>query len=174
MRDDGRRPLLRLRRADTRAVCVALDLAPVDDPSNLDPSFRRNRVRHEVMPLLDDVAGRDVVPLLGRTAAVAAEAIDHLTTQADGLDVTDAAALAGAPPVPARLAVRAWLRTCTDERHPPDSATVERVLAVARLEAVATEVGGGWRVARTGGRLRLERSGGPHARTDPLPPAADR
>ena len=41
------------------------------------------------------------------------------------------------------------------ERHPPDAATVERVLAVARLEARATDVGGGWRVTRTAGRLRL-------------------
>lgn len=174
MRADGRRPLLGLRRADTRAVCAALGLEPVEDPSNLDPSFRRNRVRHEVLPLLADVAGRDVVPLLGRTASVAAEAVDHLTAQADRLDVTDAAALAAAPPVPARLAVRAWLRGCTDERHPPAAAAVERVLAVARLEAVATEVGGGWRVARTDGRLRLEHTG-PHRPTaDPQPPAADR
>ena len=28
------------------------------DPSNLDPSIRRNRVRHEVLPLLDAIAER--------------------------------------------------------------------------------------------------------------------
>ena len=32
-------------------------LVPVDDPSNDDPRFLRNRVRHELLPLLDDVAG---------------------------------------------------------------------------------------------------------------------
>jgi hypothetical protein len=33
---------------------------------------------------------------------------------------------------------------------------VARVLAVARGDGRATDVGGGWRVARTAGRLRLE------------------
>ena len=43
---------------------------PIDDPSNADQRFVRNRVRHEVLPLLSDVANRDVVPLLVRTADV--------------------------------------------------------------------------------------------------------
>jgi len=33
-------------------------------------AFRRNRVRHELIKLLDDVAGRDVVPILARQAAL--------------------------------------------------------------------------------------------------------
>jgi tRNA(Ile)-lysidine synthase len=160
MRADGRRPILGLRRAETVALCGRLGLAVVDDPSNHDPAFRRNRVRHEVLSLLADVAGRDVVPVLARQADLARDAIDHLAAEAGSLDPTDAAALAAAPVAIARLAVREWLRGCSDERHPPDAATVERVLAVARLDHRATEVGQGWRVARTAGRRRLERGNG--------------
>ncbi len=156
MRADERRPILRLRRTETRALCAAAGLVPVEDPSNDDPRFRRNRVRHEVIPLLDDVAGRDVVPLLARLADHARDAAEHLAVEADALDPTDAAALAAAPVTLARVAVRTWLRSCSPDRHPPDTATVERVLAVARLEAVGADVGRGWRVARTVGRLRLE------------------
>jgi hypothetical protein len=48
------------------------------------------------------------------------------------------------------------LRSATDaECHPPDAAAVERVLAVARGEAVATEVAG-LRIARTRGRLNIK------------------
>ena len=47
-----------------------------------------------------------------------------------------------------------------DEHHPPDAATIERVLEVVAGRVRATEVGGGWRVARTAGRLRLERAAG--------------
>jgi len=155
MRPGERRPIVRLRRSETRALCAALDLRPVDDPSNRDPAHRRNRVRHELLPLLADVAGRDVVPLLARLADHARDATDHLSAESAAIDPTDAGALAAAPPTLARVAVRAWLRTCSPERHPPDAATVERVLAVARLDAVATDVGRGWRVARTAGRLRL-------------------
>ncbi len=157
MRRGIRRPILGLRRADTVEVCRVEGLVPVTDPSNDDPSFRRNRIRHEVVPLLGDVAARDVVPLLARLADHAREAADHLDAQADavGLDVTDARALAAAPPVLARLVIRDWLRTTNDGCHPPDAATVERVLAVVRGDATGTDVGGGWRVARTAGRLRL-------------------
>jgi tRNA(Ile)-lysidine synthase len=156
MRPGERRPILRLRRAETRALCLAAGLTPVEDPSNADPSFRRNRVRHEVLPLLDDVARRDVVPLVARLADHARDASDHLADLARSIDPTDAAALAAAPATLARIAIRTWLRECSPEQHPPDAATVDRVPAVARLESVATDVGSGWRVARTGGRLRVE------------------
>jgi tRNA(Ile)-lysidine synthase len=156
MRPGCRRPILALRRHETRELCRQLGLATVDDPSNEDLRFRRNRVRHEVMPLLDEIAERDVVPLLVRLAEHARDATDHLELAAAAIDPTDGAALAAADPELARRAVRRWLRTTNPERHPPSRATVDRVLAVARVEERAAEVGGGWRVARTGGRLRLQ------------------
>jgi tRNA(Ile)-lysidine synthase len=157
--DPGRRPLRRLRRTETRELCAALGLAPVDDPTNDDPAYRRNRVRHELLPLLDAIAARDVVPLLARQADVLRADAALLDELAAALDPTDARALAAAPAALARRAVRRWLRTAGPggaERHPPDVAATERVLAVARGEAVACELAGGWRVARTGGRLRVE------------------
>jgi hypothetical protein len=48
-----------------------------------------------------------------------------------------------------------WLRDCSEQRHPPDAATVDRVVAVAEGSAKATEVGGGWRVERHQLRLVL-------------------
>lgn len=155
IRRDGRRPLLDLRRHETEALCAALALQPVRDPSNDDPAFRRNRVRHELVPLLDDIAGRDVSAVLARQADLLAEASDLLVELAATVDPTDTVALREAPPALARLAVRSWLRA-TGDGHPPDAATVARVLEVAAGRARATDVGGGWRVARSAGRLRLE------------------
>lgn len=156
MRPD-RRPLLRLRRRETSALCAALGITPVSDPTNADPGFLRNRVRHELLPLLDDIAGRDVAALLSRQAELWREVADDLDRRAGAIDPTDAAALAAAPALLAGAAVRRWLRPCSPEGHPPGAATVDRVLAVARGEAVATEVGRGWRVTRRHGRLRLSR-----------------
>src|SRR5690606_37104020 len=59
MRVEGH-PMLGLRRAETVALCDDLGIETVEDPSNRDPRFVRNRVRAEVLPLLHDVAGRDV------------------------------------------------------------------------------------------------------------------
>jgi tRNA(Ile)-lysidine synthase len=151
------RPLLGLRRRETRDLCTSLGLAPVDDPMNADPGRRRNRVRHEVLPLLSDVARRDVVPLLVRLAELLADDAELLDDLASSIDPADARALAAAPKPLARRAIRGWLRSGADaERHPPDAATVERVLAVGRGDARGTDVGGGRRVARSAGRLRLE------------------
>ena len=120
-------------------------------------------MRHELLPLLDAVAERDVVPVLARQADLVRADAALLDELAAGLDPTDAKALAAAPAPLARRAVRRWLRTAGPggpERHPPDASATDRVLAVARGDAVACEVPGGWRIARTGGRLRVDRPGG--------------
>jgi tRNA(Ile)-lysidine synthase len=156
MRTGLRRPILGLRRAETVALCEARGLRPVEDPSNRDARFLRNRVRHELLPLACELAGRDLVPVLTRQAALLRDDLQLLEELAAGVDPTDAAALASAPAPLARLAVRRWLRSCDPSGHPPDAATVERVLAVARGEVKGAETPGGHRVARTAGRLRLE------------------
>ena len=152
MRPGPSKPILGLRRADTEAVCAASGLTPVRDPSNADPAHRRNRVRHEILPLLDAVAGRDVAAVLARQAALLRDEADVLDELAAAVDPADSRALTTLPPAVARRAVRRLLAG----DHPPDAAAVERVLAVARHEAAACQVDGGRAVRRSGGRLRVE------------------
>ncbi|MEP1126397.1 MAG: tRNA lysidine(34) synthetase TilS [Ilumatobacter sp.] len=146
-------PILALRRADTRRLCDALDLPTVTDPTNTDPRFRRNRVRHEVLPLLADVADRDPVPLLTRIADLVRDDDDFLAHLSGTIDPTDAQALCAAPLPLARRAIRRWL---TRDGYPPDSAAVTRVLAVADGSAIGCEVAGIGRIRRTNQRLRVE------------------
>ncbi|MFM7064873.1 MAG: ATP-binding protein, partial [Actinomycetes bacterium] len=160
MRPD-RHPLLRLRRADTEHLCDHLGTVPVEDPSNRDPRFTRNRVRHEVLPLLADVAGRDPVPILARLAVLAGEQADVLDELALAVDPTDAPVLAELPSALAAAVVRGWWRTTTGLAHPPDAAAVARVLAVAAGRATGCDVVAGWSVRRTAGRLRLVGPGAP-------------
>ena len=146
------RPLLQLRRRETAALCAHLGLVPVHDASNLDARFVRNRVRHELLPLLDDIAGRDTVPLLVRTATLVAEDLAIVETAGAAIDPTDARAVAAATPAVARRAVRRWLAV---EGYPPDAASVNRVLAVASGQRRACELAGGRRVERHRQRLRI-------------------
>ena len=147
-----RHPLLGLRRSETHALCAALGLDTIDDPSNRLPIHLRNRVRHELLPLMDDLARRDLVPLLSRQADVWRDDADLLDELAADLDPTDALALAAAPVALARRAVRRWLT----RTHPPDLATVERVLAVARGDVAACETNDGRRISRHRQRLSLD------------------
>lgn len=52
------RPLLGLTRADTRRVCAQFDFEPAEDPTNLDLSQLRNRLRHELLPRLREINPR--------------------------------------------------------------------------------------------------------------------
>jgi tRNA(Ile)-lysidine synthase len=150
------RPLLGIRRAETRRLCSSLGLAVVDDPMNADPAFTRVALRRRVLPLLDEIAARDLVPVLARQAEVLGAESDYLDALARAAWPADAPAtargLAALHPVLARRAVREWLGS-----PPPSSAEVARVLAVARGDRRAAQLSGGRSVRRSAGVLTLER-----------------
>ncbi|HKT36855.1 MAG TPA: tRNA lysidine(34) synthetase TilS [Ktedonobacterales bacterium] len=50
---DIARPLLEVTHEQTEAYCAALGWQPREDSSNADPRFLRNRIRHELLPLLE-------------------------------------------------------------------------------------------------------------------------
>lgn len=150
------RPILHLRRAETHELCKSLEIETVHDASNDDPAFVRNRVRHELMPLLNSIAARDVVPVLARQSKLLRDDARLLQYYSDDIDPTDALALHAAPPELARRVLRSWLREVGgEELHPPSLATVDRVLRVVRGEAIACDVTNGFEVRRTAQRLRL-------------------
>ena len=151
MQPTAQRPLLHIRRSETEALCSALGISVFNDPSNDDERFQRNRIRHEVLPLLESLAKRDLVPVLMRQSDLLRDDDDLLNELADALDPTDAVALANAPIALSRRAIRLWLT------HPlvPDSATVERVLEVARGNTLACDIGLGRQVRRSQQRLRI-------------------
>ena len=155
LRSSTRHPLVHLRRRETRELCCALDLVVVKDPSNDDPAFVRNRVRHEVLPLLEDVAGRDLAPLLDRQADVLGTEDLLLDELARKIDPTDAQAVAAAHPALARRALRMFITQSWSRGHPPSVDSVDRALEVARGTAVACEIEGGHRVYRSRQRLGL-------------------
>jgi tRNA(Ile)-lysidine synthase len=147
-----RHPILALRRVETRAVCDHFALGVAHDPTNDERRFRRNRIRHELLPLLDDIAERDVTALLNRTAGLLRADEQFLEELAAAIDPTDAHQLATAPGVIASRAIRDWIEL---DGYPPDADAVQRVLDVARGHAAACELTGGRRIERRDGRLRL-------------------
>lgn len=54
------RPLYKATRSSARELLRCRGWSWREDASNLDPVFRRNRVRAELLPLLNDISGRDL------------------------------------------------------------------------------------------------------------------
>jgi tRNA(Ile)-lysidine synthase len=156
------RPLLAVRRATTVAACAAEGLPVWADPHNADPRFRRARLRHEVLPLLEDVLGGGVAEALARTA-------DLVRTDLDALDAVvaeHAERLAHPLPV-ARLADlpealrRGLLRTWLAEVPALTSVHLHAVDALLRDWRGQGPVAlpAGYRVSRAAGELRLHHPG---------------
>lgn len=154
-------PLLGIRRRETHELCRSLGWSVVNDPTNDDPRFRRNRIRHEVLPLLDDVAGRDVVPLIVRTGRHQRQASEMLERLGAAVDPTDARALAALDVAVAVTALRRWWRTTTNSPYAPDDAACGRMMAVVSGRSVGCDIHDGWRLARHRQVLRLVAPGTP-------------
>jgi tRNA(Ile)-lysidine synthase len=168
------RPLLGIRRAQTRAACAALGLQPWDDPHNEDPAFTRVRVR-QLMPALTEALGPGVPEALARTAGLLradAEVLDSLAeaeaaqlggTAAALAEGWQAAALAS---LPAAIRHR-LLRAAALAAGCPAGALSQR--HIASLNQLVTgwrgqrwaDLPGGVRCARQYGRLLFTRPGGP-------------
>ena len=107
------RPLLDLTRRTTEDACAELGLTPWQDPHNADPAFARARVRHRVLPVLDDELGPGVAAALARTAFLAredADLLDALAAEADpGTVALACAAVAELPPALRHRVLRRWL-----------------------------------------------------------------
>ncbi len=154
------RPLLSLRRHETREVCRLLAWVPVADPMNDDVAFRRVWLRREVLPALSVGADRDLAAVLARQAVAARadrEVLDDLAARLlidaavdPTADHLDGAALLAAPIAVQRRAVRAWLG------FPVDLAHVDAVLDVAGGSRRAVDVGRALRIRRSAGALLRE------------------
>jgi len=73
-----RRPLLELTRKQTEAICHDAGLNYWQDPSNADTGYRRNLIRHEILPFLREQLGEHLPEALARTASLAAADADAL------------------------------------------------------------------------------------------------
>lgn len=109
--DRYRRPLLGVGRVDTETACQVEGLEAWQDPHNQDFSYTRARIRHRVLPTLEEDLGPGVTEALARTAEQLREDADLLDDIAEaehrGLEgELPAGVLAGYPAAIRRRVVR--------------------------------------------------------------------
>jgi tRNA(Ile)-lysidine synthase len=156
-----RRPLLHLQRDDTLQICRDLALPIWEDPSNQSPDFARNRIRQEVLPVMEELhpgSTQRMSELAERVSHVrdsqtelSQMALEVLQTP-DGLNRRGLGALS---PATRRLLLAQWLQ---QQGLPPLPATQLDELS-RRLDkgapGGAADLAGGWQLSWKGGELVL-------------------
>lgn len=152
------RPLLECTRGDLRSAVSAHGLTWVDDLTNDDVAVPRNRIRHELLPLLAERFQPAITRVLARTADVvaaddalleglAAAAFSRAVDASGGAVRLSRRALAAEPLALARRVARRALQAAGATRT-PDLADVERLLAVCRHDGPPAAEVAGLRVER--------------------------
>ena len=146
------RPLLEATRADTREHCRAAGIEWREDAANADPRFARSRIRHEVMPVLDEVAP-GAERTIAETAALLRDEAAVLEAAVDAALTDDLAVIAGLPPALGREVLRRLAGA------PLGRARVDEILALAgRGGTVSLDVAGGLRAVVEYGHVRFTRA----------------
>jgi tRNA(Ile)-lysidine synthase len=144
------RPLLRVRRSETRELATLMGLPWMDDPSNESQKILRNRVRSVLLPALEATFGRDPSVSIALSALQLQEErllLDNLIddtslTVGNGSVTVPTAVLSGLDPaLGARLLRRMWHLLGLE--YPPGSEPVARALAVAARDRSSAQMGSG-------------------------------
>lgn len=141
------RPLLEVPPSELDAFIAASGLPFADDPSNQDRRFRRNAIRHDVLPLLDQISPGAIGNLARFGALVGDEDtfLESLALAALGdVEVLARSTLTGQPLVIQRRMIRIWLRRHLGEIEVSRD-RIDAVVSAASEQRgpVTIEIGGG-------------------------------
>lgn len=110
------RPFLAESWIAVRTFAESLQVSIVEDPSNLDRTFRRNAIRHDVLPMLEEIVP-GAVSSIARFAGLAGDDSDELDRQAGEAlleagspEVLDREWLLGFPVAIQRRIIRIWFQ----------------------------------------------------------------
>ena len=151
------RPLLGERRATLRSLLDTAGIPHRDDPANDDPAYLRNRVRGELLPLLESLrpGAAERIARFSELAAADDAVLDELAAAElerratdDGIDWRDP---------PPRAVGRRALRLAVGDPA-PTAERIEALLGAASGErgGVTVELGGGRSASVRGRTIRIE------------------
>lgn len=157
------RPLLHCRRHEITTWLRQLNQPWCDDATNAVPDVTRNALRLQVLPALQKAMGRDVAPILNRSARLQSECAEALHTALASLPLTDPQGrlylpfLEGKPAAFRKAVVHYYL-----QREGVSEISEKMVLAVCALlepgSAAACNLPGNRRARRNHKRLYIEKA----------------
>ncbi len=168
------RPLLDVTRKEIENFLTSKRQTWREDESNSDTSFQRNRIRLDILPLLEKTLNPGIRAALRRTAdimqqenswleGIAGELLDNCLKSSGAKNTLPIAALRSMPLAACRRVLIAWLRDNSLPDENLDFETVERVrdmLSTGRA-ARAVALPGGVEIRRAGEYLLFQQSKSP-------------
>ncbi len=154
------RPLLAVTRQQVEAYLTSLGQQWREDESNLDRRFLRNRVRHELLPLLEREFNPNIRQALSDAAEIARAEDEYWQEQVErelaGRIRNDALSLESFDQFP--LALQRRLLKTFAERHNLglDFKHIEQLQLCALGALPKTELPGGWIAVRVENELRIQ------------------
>lgn len=156
------RPLLGIRRAELIEWLVSRGIRWREDASNAEPVAIRNRLRHEALPLLTEISGRDAVQAILRGAE---NSLDHADLEAWALRQAKVLDPQGRLHVPVLRSLPVALQRAALVAHLSDAglrdvdrAHLDRlVIILDPTQPSSVNLPRGFRMRRRAGRLFLER-----------------
>ena len=173
------RPMLGLRKSEAAEFCRELGLSPLLDHTNDDTRFPRNKLRRDVIPILESINPNvtEAISRLARTARDDFEVIDAVSTEAfsaavttnDGRADISKEALRNLPvPVARRVLMRAF-ESVTGTLDGLESTHLDDMLEVARGRAgAAVDLTAGVKMVADRNTAKLASRGG-HDHDCPYP-----
>jgi tRNA(Ile)-lysidine synthase len=171
------RPLLTITRLELIAYLASREIEFRTDSTNAKSLYRRNRIRHELMPCITSLAP-SFMRLMERQSDVLGEEdrlleqlvtdwLPQVLTRREGQHILDRSVLLNAPLALQRRLVRRVLRLLNHRGVASRFAVVDTILRqVVAGSSGARLIAGGIEVVREGGMIRLTR----HAESKPVPP----
>jgi tRNA(Ile)-lysidine synthase len=153
------RPLLGVWREEIDAYIAAHNLQYCEDPTNAETRHTRNRVRHDILPFIEQALDRHVREPLWRAAEIATAEDEWLAAQTPHFtpgEPLPVQALTTLPLALQRRALHAWLRASGVPNVSFDD--VESVLQLTTHESPAkVNLSAHWHARRRAKQLFLER-----------------
>lgn len=172
------RPLLDVTRKEIENFLRRKRQTWREDESNSDTSFQRNRVRLDILPLLEKTLNPNIRAALRRTAdimqqenswfeGIARELLDDCIKSSGAKNALPIAGLKSMPLAACRRVLIAWLRDNDLPDESLDFETVERArnMLFAGASARAVALPGGMEIRREGEHLLFQQTAGPDKKT---------